>query len=82
MNPPGDATAHETPPAAPQATVGWYDVATHRGSLRFDDGRDCAFGEAAFADSPFRLLRPGQRVRVLVDASGNVRGLRLPSGPP
>jgi hypothetical protein len=82
MNPPHDGGARETPPPAPQATVSRYDAATHRGSVRFDDGHERAFGEAAFADSPFRLLRPGQRVRVVVDGSGAVQGLRLPSGPP
>lgn len=50
-----------------QATIFTFDEATHDGSVVLDTGRRIAFDRAAFAESGLRLLRPGQRVRIVMD---------------
>ncbi|MEV7012749.1 hypothetical protein [Streptosporangium sp. NPDC051022] len=50
-----------------QATVRIFDTATRSGSVYSDDGTEIPFDAAAFDAGPLRLLRPGQRVNVVVD---------------
>lgn len=49
------------------------------GEVVLDSGRRVAFDAAAFAASGLRLLRPGQRVRLDVDADGAVVAVRIPT---
>ncbi len=51
-----------------QATVHRYDDQTHSGSVLQDDGVEVPFDADAFEASGLRLLRPGQRLTVEVDA--------------
>jgi cold shock CspA family protein len=60
-----------------QATVFGFDPASRAGSVVLDDGSQLAFSTAAFDRSGLRLLRPGQRVRLVVDETGNVRSLTI-----
>jgi 2-phospho-L-lactate guanylyltransferase len=69
-----------------QATVRRFDAGTATGTVLLDDGVELPFAAAAFAASGLRLLRTGQRVRIVVDADGlNVMALTiatLPDPPP
>ncbi|GAA0279804.1 hypothetical protein GCM10009539_79630 [Cryptosporangium japonicum] len=55
-----------------QGTVRQFAPATREGSVLLDDGSDVPFGPAAFAAGGLRLLRPGQRVRLERDDSGEI----------
>ncbi|MGV9778553.1 hypothetical protein [Streptosporangium sp. NPDC003464] len=50
-----------------QATVRTFDATTRSGSVFLDDGTEVPFGAAAFDAGPLRLLRPGQRVNIVMD---------------
>jgi len=60
-----------------QATVASFDAESRTGSVLADDGVRLPFLAAALADSRLRLLRPGQRVRVEVDANGAITRLQI-----
>ncbi|MEV0393003.1 cold-shock protein [Polymorphospora rubra] len=62
-----------------QGTVATYDPHSRCGTLLLDDGDEVAFDTAAFDASGLRLLRPGQRVRVEHDESGQVSRVTLPT---
>jgi cold shock CspA family protein len=62
---------------SPQATVLSFDATTGTGSVVMDDGSVRPFSAAAFALGGLRLLRPGQRVRLDLDESGDVRALTI-----
>ena len=62
-----------------QGTVATYDPQTRSGTLLLDDGAEIAFPAAAFDASGLRLLRPGQRVRLEHDESGQLRRITLPT---
>jgi cold shock CspA family protein len=64
-----------------QATVRSFDPDTHDGELLLDDGSPMSFSARAFEASGLRLLRLGQRVRVDVDASGEVIRVTLATLP-
>jgi hypothetical protein len=64
-----------------QATVRSFDLGTHDGELLLDDGSPRSFSGRAFEASGLRLLRLGQRVRVEVDASGEVTRVTLATLP-
>ncbi len=64
-----------------QATVRSFDADTHDGELLLDDGSPLSFSGRAFDSSGLRLLRLGQRVRVEVDASGEVTRVTLATLP-
>lgn len=53
-----------------QATVRNFDAATRSGSVFLDDGTEIPFGAAAFDAGPLRLLRPGQRVNIVINGDG------------
>lgn len=53
-----------------QATVRTFDPATRSGSVLLDDGTELPFDQPAFDAGGLRLLRFGQRVRILVDGEG------------
>jgi 2-phospho-L-lactate/phosphoenolpyruvate guanylyltransferase len=50
-----------------QATVASYDGRTRNGTVVTDDGVRYPFSSTALADSRLRLLRPGQRVRAVLE---------------
>lgn len=50
-----------------QGTVRRYDPATGSGEVLLDDGHDVAFDGAALDRDRVRLLRPGQRVALVLD---------------
>jgi len=63
-----------------QATVASFDPATGAGSVLLDDGVQLPFDAAVFRRSRLRLLRPGQRVRLVTtgdDANPEVRELQI-----
>lgn len=64
-----------------QATVRSFDPRTHDGELLLDDGTPLSFPARAFEASGLRLLRLGQRVRVDVDASGEITRVTLATLP-
>jgi len=64
-----------------QATVRTWDPETQGGELLLDDGTPLSFSGRAFAASGLRLLRLGQRVRVDVDATGEVTRVTLATLP-
>jgi cold shock CspA family protein len=49
-----------------QATVMRFDPHQQSGDVVLDDGTQIPFGQEAFAASGLRLLRPGQRVRLVM----------------
>jgi len=59
-----------------QATVSSFDASTRSGTVLRDDGRRVVF-EADAVATAVRLLRPGQRVRLDVDAADRVTRVRL-----
>lgn len=59
-----------------QATVSFYDRSG--AGVVLDDGRRLEVGARTLAASGIRLLRPGQRVQVVLDGDV-VSQLRLPS---
>jgi hypothetical protein len=64
-----------------QATVRSFDPETHAGELLLDDGSPLSFPGRAFDASGLRLLRLGQRVRVDLDATGEVIRVTLATFP-
>jgi len=60
-----------------QGTVATFDEPTGAGSVVLDDGSTVEFPAAAFAASGLRLLRPGQRVGLVHDATGRVELVTL-----
>jgi cold shock CspA family protein len=50
-----------------QATAYTYDPQTRSGSVLLDDGTPVPFDAAAFDAGGLRLLRPGQRVRIVLE---------------
>ncbi|MDF2707713.1 MAG: hypothetical protein K0R62_3365 [Nonomuraea muscovyensis] len=59
-----------------QATVRSFDETTRSGTVFLDDGTVLAFGAPAFDAGPLRLLRQGQRVR-LVTSGGEITYITL-----
>jgi|tagenome__1003787_1003787.scaffolds.fasta_scaffold12108756_2 cold shock CspA family protein len=55
-----------------QGTVATFDPQHRTGTLVLDDGSELPFGEAAFAASGLRLLRPGQRLTITTGEDGRV----------
>ena len=53
-----------------QATVFRYDDGTRSGAVLLDDGVELPFTAEALDGTGLRLLRPGQRVRLSIDTSG------------
>lgn len=64
-----------------QATVRSFDADTQDGELLLDDGSPLSFSARAFAAGGLRLLRLGQRVRVDMDANGEVTRVTLATLP-
>jgi cold shock CspA family protein len=65
-----------------QATVLSFDESTRAGSVLLDDGAELTFPGSALDGSGLRLLRRGQRVRLLTeptDTAPRVVSVRLPS---
>ncbi|MEU6991287.1 hypothetical protein ABZ953_11610 [Streptomyces sp. NPDC046465] len=60
-----------------QATAYTYDSETRSGSVLLDDGTPVPFEAPAFDAGGLRLLRPGQRVRIEVEGSGEARRITL-----
>lgn len=56
-----------------QATSYTYDPETRSGSVLLDDGTPLPFDAAAFDAGGLRLLRPGQRLRIEVEGTGEER---------
>lgn len=56
-----------------QATVHEFDPAAGSGSLITDEGLVLPFAPDAWAPGPLRTMRPGQRVRVVLDAGDPTR---------
>ncbi|GAA0494802.1 hypothetical protein ACFQ2B_09530 [Streptomyces stramineus] len=54
-----------------QATAYTYDPQTRSGSVLLDDGTPVPFDAAAFDAGGLRLLRPGQRVRIVLEGPTN-----------
>lgn len=50
-----------------QGTVREFDAGSQAGSVLLDDGSRVDFDGAAFAAGGLRLLRPGQRVRLVTE---------------
>jgi 2-phospho-L-lactate/phosphoenolpyruvate guanylyltransferase len=62
-----------------QGTVATYDPDHRTGTVLLDDGTEVAFDAAAFAASGLRLLRFGQRLRLVRDSTGRVVEVALPT---
>ena len=65
-----------------QATVLTFEESTQDGSVLLDDGSVLGFAGSALAGSGLRLLRRGQRVRLLVEqteAAPRIVSIGLPS---
>ncbi len=60
-----------------QGTVATFDAAGTDGTVLLDDGTELAFGPDAFTRSGLRLLRLGQRLRLVRDADGAVSEISL-----
>ncbi|ARZ67660.1 hypothetical protein M1P56_26745 [Streptomyces sp. HU2014] len=60
-----------------QATAYTYDPQTRSGSVLLDDGTPVPFDAAAFDAGGLRLLRPGQRVRIVVEDAPEGRRVTL-----
>lgn len=60
-----------------QATSYTFDAATRSGSVLLDDGTPLPFDAVAFDAGGLRLLRPGQRVRIELEGSGEERRITL-----
>ena len=58
-----------------QATAYTYDAETRSGQVLLDDGTPVPFDGEAFDAGGLRLLRPGQRVRIETEGTGE--GLRV-----
>ncbi|MEU3982165.1 hypothetical protein AB0F77_19040 [Streptomyces sp. NPDC026672] len=61
-----------------QATAYTYDPETRSGQVLLDDGTPVPFDAQAFEAGGLRLLRPGQRVHIETEPSGDdEKGLRI-----
>jgi 2-phospho-L-lactate guanylyltransferase len=60
-----------------QGTVATFDAGSRDGTVLLDDGTELAFGPEAFDASGLRLLRLGQRLRLVRDPDGTVTGMSL-----
>ncbi|WP_037913682.1 hypothetical protein [Actinacidiphila yeochonensis] len=56
-----------------QATAFTFDDDTRSGSVLLDDGSPLEFGSEAFDAGGLLTLRPGQRVRIRTEGSGQAR---------
>ena len=56
-----------------QATAFTFDADSRSGSVLLDDGTPLPFDAAAFDAGALRMLRPGQRVRIRTEGSGDAR---------
>ena len=54
-----------------------FDAPTRTGTALLDDGTELAFPADAFDRSGLRLVRLGQRLRLVCDEAGGVTGLSL-----
>ncbi|MER7835159.1 hypothetical protein ABTY98_04420 [Streptomyces sp. NPDC096040] len=54
-----------------QATAYTYDPDSRSGQVLLDDGTPVPFDGAAFEAGGLRLLRPGQRVRIETEGTGD-----------
>jgi 2-phospho-L-lactate guanylyltransferase len=64
-----------------QATVVTFDPRTRAGEVLLDDGSTLRYPARAFDASGLRRLRIGQRVRLRVDAGGEVEFLTIATLP-
>jgi cold shock CspA family protein len=64
-----------------QGTVASFDETSGSGTLVTDLGAVVSFPGDAFARSGLRVLRPGQRVTVTLDAAGEVELVTIPGFP-
>jgi cold shock CspA family protein len=53
-----------------QGTVSKFDPRTRAGAVLTDTGIEIPFEPAALEDTPVRMLRPGQRVRLDTTGTG------------
>ncbi|MFF6784468.1 hypothetical protein [Streptomyces sp. NPDC012510] len=60
-----------------QATAYTYDPATRTGQVLLDDGTPVPFDAPAFDAGRLRLLRPGQRVRIETEGTGEALRITL-----
>jgi hypothetical protein len=60
-----------------QGTVARFEPADQTGTVLLDDGIELPFGADAFALSGLRLLRLGQRLRLVRAADGTVTEITL-----
>ncbi|MFF3616355.1 hypothetical protein [Streptomyces sp. NPDC002580] len=60
-----------------QATSYTYDPETRSGQVLLDDGTPMPFDGTAFDAGGLRLLRPGQRVRIETEGTGEGRRITL-----
>lgn len=60
-----------------QATVWRFDADKRSGSVVLDSGDRLDFSAAVFAASELRLVRSGQRVRIVVEADGGITSLTI-----
>ncbi|MFC9925183.1 hypothetical protein [Streptomyces sp. NPDC127190] len=59
------------------ATAYTYDPETRSGQVLLDDGTPVPFDTAAFDAGGLRLLRPGQRVRLETEGTGETLRITL-----
>jgi hypothetical protein len=60
-----------------QATVASFDAQTRTGTVLLDDGTELAFDRDAFDQSGLRLLRFGQRLRIVPDSERRIVEISL-----
>ncbi|MER6074954.1 hypothetical protein ACFYZB_27495 [Streptomyces sp. NPDC001852] len=60
-----------------QATSYTYDPDTRSGQVLLDDGTPVPFDASAFDKGGLRLLRPGQRVRIETEGTGDALRITL-----
>lgn len=60
-----------------QATVLEFDATTRSGRVVRDDGTTMVFDSAAFDAGGLRLVRPGQRVLLVVTPAGAITALTV-----
>lgn len=60
-----------------QGTVASFDASTRSGTVLLDDGTELAFDSEAFDLSGLRLLRLGQRLRIVRDEAQRVAEISL-----
>ncbi|MGJ5753122.1 cold shock CspA family protein [Streptomyces puniciscabiei] len=60
-----------------QATAYTYDPDTRSGQVLLDDGTPVPFDASAFDRGGLRLLRPGQRVRIETEGTGDALRITL-----